>query len=99
MISTDVLARGIDIEKVNVVINYDMPRDSDTYLHRVISFLYLSNLYQVGRAGRFDTKGLAISFITGDGDSEVLKEIQGRFVIQMTELPDKIDQKLYCKRE
>lgn len=35
MISTDVLARGIDIEKVNVVINYDMPRDSDTYLHRV----------------------------------------------------------------
>jgi len=84
MIATDVLARGIDIEKVNVVINYDMPRESDTYLHRV------------GRAGRFDTKGLAISFVTGEADTEVLKEIQGRFVIQMTELPDKIDQKLYC---
>lgn len=44
MISTDVLARGIDIEKVNVVINYDMPRDSDTYLHRVRSSLIFSNL-------------------------------------------------------
>jgi hypothetical protein len=43
MISTDVLARGIDIEKVNVVINYDMPRDSDTYLHRVTTFKFFEN--------------------------------------------------------
>jgi len=35
MIATNVLARGIDIEKVNVVINFDMPESSDTYLHRV----------------------------------------------------------------
>merc|ERR1719410_2535527 len=45
MVSTDLFGRGIDIERVNIVINYDMPDDSDSYLHRV------------GRAGRFGTKG------------------------------------------
>merc|ERR1719259_1116520 len=45
MVSTDLFGRGIDIERVNIVINYDMPGDSDSYLHRV------------GRAGRFGTKG------------------------------------------
>jgi ATP-dependent RNA helicase UAP56/SUB2 len=52
MISTDLLGRGIDIEKINIVINFDMPNESDQYLHRV------------GRAGRFGTRGLAISFIS-----------------------------------
>lgn len=51
MVATDVFGRGIDIERVNIVINYDMPENSDTYLHRV------------GRAGRFGTKGLAITFV------------------------------------
>merc|ERR1712224_1028560 len=51
MVSTDLFGRGIDIERVNIVINYDMPEDSDSYLHRV------------GRAGRFGTKGLAITFV------------------------------------
>merc|ERR1719203_2603658 len=46
MVATDLFGRGIDIERVNIVINYDMPDDSDSYLHRV------------GRAGRFGTKGL-----------------------------------------
>merc|ERR1712130_356808 len=50
MVSTDLFGRGIDIERVNIVINYDMPEDSDSYLHRV------------GRAGRFGTKGLALTF-------------------------------------
>ena len=45
MVSTNLFGRGIDIERVNVVINYDMPESSDSYLHRV------------GRAGRFGTKG------------------------------------------
>lgn len=51
MVATDLLGRGIDIEGVNVVVNYDMAEDADSYLHRV------------GRAGRFGTKGLTISFI------------------------------------
>jgi ATP-dependent RNA helicase UAP56/SUB2 len=52
MVTTDLLGRVIEIEKINIVVNYDMPNDSDQYLHRV------------GRAGRFGTKGLAISFIS-----------------------------------
>jgi ATP-dependent RNA helicase UAP56/SUB2 len=50
MVATDLFGRGIDIERVNIVINYDMPESSDQYLHRV------------GRAGRFGTKGLAVTF-------------------------------------
>merc|ERR1711939_222766 len=61
MVSTDLFGRGIDIERVNIVINYDMPDDSDSYLHRV------------GRAGRFGTKGLAVTFSATDEDAEVLK--------------------------
>jgi len=52
MVTTDVFGRGIDIAKVNIVFNFDMPDNSDSYLHRV------------GRAGRFGTKGLAISFVS-----------------------------------
>lgn len=37
MVATDIFGRGIDIERVNIVINYDMPTESDTYLHRVLS--------------------------------------------------------------
>lgn len=51
LIATDLFGRGIDIERVNLVINYDFPQSRDIYLHRV------------GRAGRFGTKGLAINFV------------------------------------
>merc|ERR1712087_520842 len=57
MVSTDLFGRGIDIERVNIVINYDMPDEGDSYLHRV------------GSAGRFGTKGLAISFVGTEEDS------------------------------
>ncbi|KAL0245924.1 hypothetical protein GEMRC1_007140 [Eukaryota sp. GEM-RC1] len=76
LIATDLAGRGIDIEKVNVVINYDMPSDSDSYLHRV------------GRAGRFASKGLAISFISTEDDKRVLDEVQSRFAVEMAELTD-----------
>lgn len=49
----------------------------------------------MGRAGRFGTKGLAISFVTSDADKEVLKEVQSRFVVQVPELPDEIDASTY----
>jgi ATP-dependent RNA helicase UAP56/SUB2 len=52
MVTTDILCWGIDMNKIDVVFNFDMPQDSDFYIHRV------------GRAGRFGTKGLAISFIS-----------------------------------
>ncbi|RDY12297.1 DEAD-box ATP-dependent RNA helicase 56, partial [Mucuna pruriens] len=64
LVATDLVGRGIDIERVNIVINYDMPDSADTYLHRV------------GRAGRFGTKGLAITFVSSTADSEVLNQCQ-----------------------
>jgi ATP-dependent RNA helicase UAP56/SUB2 len=62
MVSTDIFGRGIDIEKINVVFNYDLPSESDQYLHRVTIISFFILFKQVGRAGRFGTKGLAISF-------------------------------------
>jgi len=79
IVATDLFGRGIDIEKVNIVINYDMTPDSDTYLHRV------------GRAGRFGTKGLAITFVSSEDDTTVLNAVQQRFEVQITEAPSKID--------
>lgn len=75
----------MDIERVNIVFNYDMPEDSDTYLHRV------------ARAGRFGTKGLAITFVSEEGDAKILNEVQDRFDVNITELPDEIDLSSYSK--
>ena len=83
MISTDLFGRGIDIEKINIVINFHMPKEADQYLHRV------------GRAGRFGTKGLAISFISTEQDTEVLNEVQSRFEVKVEELPASIDKSTY----
>mmetsp|Transcript_9490 Transcript_9490/g.14136 ORF Transcript_9490/g.14136 Transcript_9490/m.14136 type:complete len:430 (+) Transcript_9490:2-1291(+) len=93
MVATDIFGRGIDIERVNIVVNYDMPKTeekkqeefsgSNSYLHRV------------GRAGRFGTKGLAISFIASDEDTQVLNEIQERFEIAINELPTSINVSSY----
>ena len=83
LVATDLVARGIDIERVNIVINYDMSDDSDQYLHRV------------GRAGRFGTKGLGISFISSEADQEILDKVQSRFEVSVPELPDQIDVTTY----
>jgi len=91
MVTTNLFGRGIDVRRVNVVINYDFPKEADKsgeapsnqYLHRV------------GRAGRFGSKGLAISFVTPNVDEAALKSVQDRFEIDMPELPDEIDSKTY----
>jgi len=83
MVATNLFGRGVDFERVNVVINYDMPEDEDTYLHRV------------GRAGRFGTKGLAISFVSTPEDEQVLEKVRQKFVVPLPELPDKIDSSTY----
>ncbi|KAF9186829.1 Suppressor of the cold-sensitive snRNP biogenesis mutant brr1-1 [Haplosporangium sp. Z 767] len=83
LVATDVFARGLDVSRVNVVVNYDVPEEADTYLHRV------------GRAGRFGTKGLAITFVADEKDAEVLKTIQARFEVEITDLPDEIDVSTY----
>ncbi|CAJ1441612.1 unnamed protein product [Effrenium voratum] len=83
LVATDLFGRGIDIERVNIVINYDMPDESDSYLHRV------------GRAGRFGTKGLALTFVATDEDAEVLKKVQERFEVNIGEMPGQIDTTSY----
>jgi len=85
LVATNLFGRGMDIERVNIVFNYDMPEDSDTYLHRV------------ARAGRFGTKGLAISFIADDEDEKIQKSVQERFEVTVTELPDEIDISTYIE--
>jgi len=93
LISTDLFARGVDMEKVNIVINYDMPKpltdkhdEIDTYLHRV------------GRTARFGTKGLAISFVSTNDELECLKKVQERFVLKIGELPDTIETDQYMNQ-
>jgi len=83
MVCTDLFGRGIDIERVNIVINYDMPDDGDSYLHRV------------GRAGRFGTKGLALSFVSTEEDDAVLKVVQDRFEVNIDAMPKQIDTTSY----
>jgi len=83
LVSTDIFGRGVDFERVNIVINYDMPDSPDTYLHRV------------GRSGRFGTKGLAISFISAETDSKILESVQSRFEVRVQPLPEEIDVSTY----
>jgi len=86
MVATDLFGRGIDIERVNIVINYDMPDSTDTYLHRV------------GRAGRFGTKGLSITFVSSQEDSELLNSVQSRFEVSIPEMPKTIDASAYINQ-
>ncbi|XP_054712188.1 spliceosome RNA helicase DDX39B-like [Uloborus diversus] len=85
LVATNLFGRGMDIERVNIVFNYDMPEDSDTYLHRV------------ARAGRFGTKGLAITFVSDEGDAKTLNEVQERFDVNISELPEEIDISSYIE--
>lgn len=85
LVATDLFGRGIDIERVNVVVNYDMTDTSDSYLHRV------------GRAGRCETKGVSVTFVASDEDKKVLKEVQERFEVEIGTLPEAIDQSTYSE--
>ena len=75
LISTDMLARGIDVQQVSLVINYELPVQKENYIHRI------------GRAGRFGRKGVTINLISKD-ESRVREEIELHFGIAMTPLPD-----------
>lgn len=86
LVATNLFGRGMDIERVNIVFNYDMPEDSDTYLHRV------------ARAGRFGTKGLAITFVSDEKDAKILNEVQDRFEVNVGELPEEIDLSTYIEQ-
>ncbi|KAL4346221.1 hypothetical protein AHAS_Ahas11G0356700 [Arachis hypogaea] len=74
LITTDLLARGIDVQQVSLVINYDLPTQPENYLHRI------------GRSGRFGRKGVAINFVTKD-DERMLFDIQKFYNVQIEDLP------------
>jgi len=83
LVSTDIFGRGVDFERINIVINYDMPKVADMYLHRV------------GRSGRFGTKGLSVSFVSSEDDTKILEAVQSRFEVEVKDLPDSIDVSTY----
>lgn len=78
LISTDLLARGIDIQQVGYVINYDLPYDPDSYLHRI------------GRSGRYGKKGVAINFVSRR-ERNILYDLQEKFKIKINEMPELSD--------
>ena len=74
LITTDLLARGIDVQQVSLVINYDLPTNRENYIHRI------------GRSGRFGRKGVAINFLTA-GDVRYLRDIEQFYRTQIEEMP------------
>ena len=74
LIATDILARGIDVQTVSLVVNYDLPMKRENYIHRI------------GRSGRYGRKGVAISFIT-QTDVSHLQAIEQYFCTAVVEMP------------
>ncbi|KAK6524063.1 translation initiation factor eIF4A [Orbilia ellipsospora] len=74
LITTDLLARGIDVQQVSLVINYDLPSNRENYIHRI------------GRGGRFGRKGVAINFVTAE-DVRMMREIEQFYSTQIEEMP------------
>ena len=74
LITTDLLSRGIDVQQVSLVINFDIPTNRENYIHRI------------GRSGRFGRKGVAINFLT-ENDIDNLRDIEEFFNTEITEMP------------
>ncbi|XP_076827965.1 putative ATP-dependent RNA helicase DDX6 [Brachyhypopomus gauderio] len=82
LVCTDLFTRGIDVQAVNVVINFDFPKNAETYLHRI------------GRSGRYGHLGLAVNLITSD-DRFILKATEEQLVTDIKPIPSSIDKSLY----
>jgi superfamily II DNA/RNA helicase len=80
LLTTDILARGIDIPQVNLVINYDLPINKETYIHRI------------GRCGRFGKKGVSISLINFQDykDNQQYKRFKNHYQMEIKEMPNNI---------
>jgi translation initiation factor 4A len=69
------LARGIDVQQVSLVINYDLPTNRENYIHRI------------GRSGRFGRKGTSINLISNE-DKRLMKDIEDHYAITVEQLPE-----------
>jgi translation initiation factor 4A len=78
LISSNITARGIDVQQVNTVINFDVPRSVDTYLHRI------------GRSGRWGRKGIAVNFVT-KMDIRQMKIIEQHYNVLIEEMPSDLE--------
>jgi superfamily II DNA/RNA helicase len=81
LISTDLLGRGIDVQQVSVVINYDIPLKIESYIHRI------------GRSGRHGRKGTAINFVIGN-DFKRLEDLEKYYNTHIEPLPGDVEQLL-----
>jgi superfamily II DNA/RNA helicase len=81
LLTTDILARGIDIPQVNLVVNYDLPQNKETYIHRI------------GRCGRFGKKGVSISMVKSEDQSDMktLEMMKQKYKIAIKEMPNDIE--------
>lgn len=77
LITTDLLARGIDVQQVSLVINFDLPTNRENYIHRI------------GRSGRFGRKGVAINFLT-ESDARYLRDIETFYNTEISEMPQDV---------
>lgn len=77
LISSDLISRGIDVQQISLIINYDLPKKHEIYIHRI------------GRTGRFNKKGFAVSFVTPD-DEKNFKIIESNLKLEIKELPQDV---------
>ena len=80
LLTTDLLSRGIDIPQVNLVINYDLPINKETYIHRI------------GRCGRFGKKGVSITMVKMEDSQDVklLNKMKNYYNLNIQEIPENI---------
>ena len=81
LIATDLWGRGIDVQQVSLVINYDLPTNRELYIHRI------------GRSGRFGRKGVAINFVKTE-DVPTLRDIEQFYSTQIDEMPLSVSEML-----
>jgi superfamily II DNA/RNA helicase len=79
LISTDLLARGIDVQQVSLVINYELPTQMDNYIHRI------------GRSGRYGRKGTAINLLCGQ-EVSMMDDLKSHYSITIESLPEDLSQ-------
>ena len=84
LLTTDLVSSGIDIQQVNMVINYDIPNSKEIYIHRI------------GRCGRFEKKGIAISLININNlfETNSLNNLKNNYEISINQMPDDLEEYL-----